>query len=357
MAFSYLASPKATLDVLSRFGLSTKKSLGQHFLIDDNVIGRILALSGVGPDDVVLEVGPGIGTLTVALLPRARGVVAIERDRDLAPVLAETCAQDSDKFQLIVGDALKVDEGALANACRGFGRCAAGTGETSGDDEMRFGHVPGAHPSETGSGQGDLAGRALLPNAFVANLPYAVAATIVLCYLERFGSLETATVMVQSEVADRMAAVPGNKDYGAYTVKLRLVAEVADRFQVSAGCFLPPPHVDSAVVHLVRRPLLFEGVPVTPRLARAGACAADAAFMQRRKNLKNSVSAYLASRGISIGGEGAGQTASRLIAMSGIDPGVRGETLDVQDFLRLGEAMLELGLTPASDGDGNASRS
>lgn len=313
MAHSYLASPSATRDVLGRFGLGTKKALGQHFLVDDNVIGRILELSGVGPEVVVLEVGPGIGTLTVALLAASRGVVAIERDHDLPAVLAETCAQDSDKLALLVEDALKVTSAELASACGTF------------DDT--------------------------LPTMFVANLPYAVAATLVLDFMERFESLETATVMVQSEVADRMAAKPGTKNYGAYTVKLRLVAEVDERFQVSAGCFLPPPHVESAVVHMRRRALTFEGQPVSPELAHAAAFAADAAFAQRRKNIRNSMSSYLSSFGAAggkDGARGAQESVAELIDQCGIGATVRGETLDVDDFLRLGKAMLSLDMVPDS---------
>ena len=310
MAYSHLASPSATRDVLGRFGLGTKKALGQHFLVDDGIIGRILKLSEVGLDDVVLEVGPGIGTLTVALLAASRGVVAIERDRDLPAVLAETCAQDSDKLVLLSADALKVTDAELVSACAAF---------------------DGA-----------------LPTMFVANLPYAVAATLVLDYLERFESLQSATVMVQSEVADRMAASPGNKNYGAYTVKLRLVAEVEDRFQVSPGCFLPPPHVESAVVRMKRRPFEYEGTPVTSELAHAAAFAADAAFAQRRKNIRNSMGGHLSSFGLAGGKGSLGDELGELIVECDVDPLTRGETLDVPDFCRLGQALLDRDLIPQS---------
>jgi ribosomal RNA small subunit methyltransferase A len=198
--YSSLASVSATRAVLEAHGLATKKSLGQNFLVNDDVIRRICELSGVGPVDDVVEVGPGIGTLTVALLARARRVVSIERDPDLPAVLAETCAPWADRFTLISNDALAVQP-----------------------DDLPF-----------------------APTAFIANLPYAVAATLVLDYFERFDSIQRATVMVQAEVADRMMAQPGTKNYGAYTVKLALFARPASRFKVAPGNFFPPPHVDSA---------------------------------------------------------------------------------------------------------------
>ncbi|EJW91922.1 dimethyladenosine transferase, partial [gut metagenome] len=164
-------------------GLATKKALGQNFLVNDAIIAKICELSEVSESDRVLEVGPGIGTLTVALLARAARVLSVERDADLPAVLAETCA-DFDNFTLLSKDALNL---------------------TQTDLDEAFGE----------------ASRALAaPNKFVANLPYAVAATLVLDYFQRFKSVQSATVMVQSEVADRMMAKIGTKDYAAYTVKL-----------------------------------------------------------------------------------------------------------------------------------------
>ena len=162
---SSLASVADTRAVLDRFGLSTKKSLGQHFLINDGVVERICNLAELSHTDRVVEVGPGIGTL----LKRSGEVVSIERDTDLIEVLEETCAPFSDTFSLISADAL----------------------------DVRAGELPFA------------------PNKLVSNLPYAVAATIVLDFFERFESLESATIMVQAEVADRMSAAPGSKNYGA----------------------------------------------------------------------------------------------------------------------------------------------
>ena len=224
---SWLANQSATRDVLDEFGLSTKHRLGQNFLVDDSVIGRILELAELDPADVVLEVGPGIGTLTVAMLPRCAAVCAVEADRQLEPVLAETCAQDSERLRLVMGDALRV--------------------------------LPDGLPLE--------------PGKFVSNLPYQVAATLTLKVLSEMPSVQRAVVMVQAEVADRICAAPGSKTYGAYTAKLALLGRVTGRFEVGPGSFNPPPHVNSAVVRIDRAPVA--GSPAsTPAVI-------DAAFAQR----------------------------------------------------------------------------
>jgi 16S rRNA (adenine1518-N6/adenine1519-N6)-dimethyltransferase len=277
----------ATRAVLEAHGLATKKSLGQNFLVNDDVIRRICELSGVGPVDDVVEVGPGIGTLTVALLARARRVVSIERDPDLPAVLAETCAPWADRFTLISNDALAVQP-----------------------DDLPF-----------------------APTAFIANLPYAVAATLVLDYFERFDSIQRATVMVQAEVADRMMAQPGTKNYGAYTVKLALFARPASRFKVAPGNFFPPPHVDSAVIRLDRC--------AHPDLTAAerAACAlmADAAFATRRKTIQNSMRTYF--------GKGVPASAiADLLDAAGIDARRRGESLSLDEFKELGRRALACGI-------------
>lgn len=285
--YSSLASVSATRAVLEAHGLATKKSLGQNFLVNDDVIRRICELSGVGPADDVVEVGPGIGTLTVALLARARRVVSIERDPDLPAVLAETCAPWADRFTLISNDALAVQP-----------------------DDLPF-----------------------APTAFIANLPYAVAATLVLDYFERFDSIQRATVMVQAEVADRMMAQPGTKNYGAYTVKLALFARPASRFKVAPGNFFPPPHVDSAVIRLDRC--------AHPDLTAAerAACAlmADAAFATRRKTIQNSMRTYF--------GKGVPASAiADLLDVAGIDARRRGESLSLDEFKELGRRALACGI-------------
>jgi 16S rRNA (adenine1518-N6/adenine1519-N6)-dimethyltransferase len=282
---SPLASPSATVAVLRDHGLATKKSLGQHFLIDDNIVGRILDLAALNPSDTVLEVGPGIGTLSVALCQAAGAVVAVERDAELLPVLAETTAACS-RFAVIRADAVAVSAEEIAAP---FGA----------------------------------------PDALVANLPYAVAATVVLRFFEIMPSLQHATVMVQSEVADRMSASPGTKAYGSYTVKLRLRGRPAGRFAVAPTCFLPPPRVESAVLRIERAPLAGDGA-----LLADAARAADAAFAQRRKKIRNSLRAAL------------GATADAVeVALrdAGIDGAVRAETLPPEAFLALGGALRAAG--------------
>ena len=284
MTYSRLANIRETRAVLERFGLATKHRLGQNFLVNDEVIGRIVELADLGCDDVVLEVGPGIGTLTVAMLARVRAVCSIEADRELESVLAETCADHGEKFFLTMGDALRV-----------------------GPQNLQ---ADGTLPP---------------PNKFVSNLPYQVAATLILRNFEEFPSLESATVMVQAEVADRICALPGSKIYGAYTAKLALWARPAGRFEVGPGNFMPPPHVDSAVVRLVRG-----GVPLPEGLSRAEvATAIDAAFAQRRKTIRNSMS----SNGFDK------EALDEAFAATGIAPNARAETLAPADFVRLAAAL------------------
>jgi 16S rRNA (adenine1518-N6/adenine1519-N6)-dimethyltransferase len=281
VAHSRLASPSATRAVLDAHGLATKKRLGQHFLIDDNVVGRTLALAGLSGDEVVLEVGPGIGTLTVALCGAARAVVAVERDAGLLPALAETTA-GCGRLAVVHADAVDVP---LAEIVSPFGA----------------------------------------PSAIVSNLPYGVAATVLLRFFEELPSLSSGVVMVQAEVADRIAAVPGTKEYGAYTVKLRLRSEVVARFPVPRGCFMPPPRVDSSVVRIERRER-----HEAPRVLLAAAAAADAAFAQRRKTIRNSLRAVLGAQP---------DLVEAALELAGIDGSLRAEMLPPEAFVRLGEQL------------------
>ena len=276
---SPLANARATREVLERHGLATKHRLGQNFLVNDDVIGHILSLAELGPDDVVLEVGPGIGTLTVALLGAAGSVVAVEADRELEPVLGETCG-DAGNFTLVMDDALKV--------------------------------IPDGLGCE--------------PTAFVSNLPYQVAATLILKVLEEVPSVGRCVVMVQAEVADRICAKPGSKTYGAYTAKLALLGCVTGRFEVGPGNFMPPPHVNSAVVRIDRAPM--EGV------VSGTARVIDAAFAQRRKTIRNSMSA-----------SGFDKAAlDSAFEACGISPTCRAETLSPEDFVRLAACLEEKGV-------------
>lgn len=292
---SYLASVSATKEVLDAFGLATKKALGQHFLINDGVVRKICDLADVNQGDVVIEVGPGIGTLSVALLQRAGGVIAVERDSDLPQVLAETTAPFTTPFVLIEADALTITPEVL---------------EASKTPSLPYAQ----------------------PNKLVSNLPYAVAATIVLDYFEHL-SISSATVMVQAEVADRMMAKPGTKNYGAYTVKLGLYATPAGRFSVSEGNFFPPPRVKSAVLRLDRRTDALD-----KQLIDATALMADAAFANRRKTIANSCRTFFKQQPDH--SEVTPEVLEAIFSRAGIDPGVRGEQLDRDAFLALGEAYL-----------------
>lgn len=284
---SSLASVAATREVLETYGLTTKKALGQHFLVSDGVVKRICDLAELGRADDVVEIGPGIGTLTVALLQRTARVVSIERDVDLPAVLAQTCAPWKDRFTLVNRDALEVQPSDLPFA----------------------------------------------PVKLVANLPYAVAATLVLDYFERFGSLQSATVMVQSEVADRMCAQPGSKSYGAFTVKLSLLARPRGKFDVAPGSFFPPPRVSSTVLRLDR---IDCGLSDEDRAAAVRM--ADAAFATRRKTIANSCRAYFS------GDPEALQKLQRVFADAGIDSRRRGETLTLEEYRRLAQAARQAGL-------------
>ncbi|WP_139650815.1 16S rRNA (adenine(1518)-N(6)/adenine(1519)-N(6))-dimethyltransferase RsmA [Raoultibacter phocaeensis] len=304
---SPLATPSATRAVLEAHGLYTKKALGQNFLVNDVILEKIIAFSQVNERDFVLEVGPGIGTLTIALLKNAGFVVSVERDKDLPAVLDETLGPWADRFALVGKDALDLTATDLAQAA-----------EQAGPPE-----VLAVHP---------------MPNKFVANLPYAVAATLVLDYFERFESIESATVMVQSEVADRMSAKAGTKNYGAYTVKLSLFAEPAGRFSVSPGNFFPPPRVESSVLRLDRvRPVDDDGAPLDADALRATCTMAEAAFAARRKTIANSCKTYFASKGEQ--GSSIASALSSIFERAGIDPGRRGETLVRAEFIRLGKAL------------------
>jgi 16S rRNA (adenine1518-N6/adenine1519-N6)-dimethyltransferase len=286
MTTSPLATPSATRAVLEGHGLALKKSLGQHFLIDDNIVRKILDLAALSPDTAVLEIGPGIGTLTVALCAAAGAVVAVERDADLLPALADVAAQCGN-LEVVRADAVAVDPALL---------------------------VTPLGP----------------PTALVANLPYAVAATVVLRMFEEMPTLASATVMVQAEVAQRMAASPGRKDYGAYTVKLRMYARPAGSFEVPRTCFMPPPRVDSRVLRLERAVH-----PSDPDVRSATARLVEAAFAQRRKTLRNSV---LASTGWS------GALFDEALSETGVDGRRRAETLGVDEFVALASAAARLGL-------------
>jgi 16S rRNA (adenine1518-N6/adenine1519-N6)-dimethyltransferase len=303
---SYLASVGETRKVLDTHGLATKHSLGQNFLVNDAVLQKIVKLADLSQDDFVLEIGPGIGTLSVALLQSASSLVSIERDADLPAVLNETLAPWAEKFALIEDDALAVKDNTLRNVAK---------------------HLPTKRD---------------FPNKLIANLPYAVAATLVLDYFERFPEIESMTVMVQREVADRMAAIPCTKDYAAYSVKLQLRAKVVGRFIVGPNNFFPPPRVDSAVIRLDRAFRSGEdGSLLSEKELNAAALMADAAFATRRKTLNNSFKTFFGSRGEN--GKRVISALPTLFQSAFVDQSKRGEALTLEDYVRLGKAYLCLG--------------
>lgn len=352
---SPLASVSATRAVLEAHGLATKHALGQNFLINDDVLKKIVQLADLGPADFVLEVGPGIGTLTIALLKNAAHVVSVERDADLPAVLEETLAPWADRFALVEKDALDLADEDLRQAaaelasprgrvvCAGEmdSPCAASSAVLECADEAACA-AGGAAAGESAGSDCLTSGASLAsPNKFVANLPYAVAATLVLDYFQRFPHLQSATVMVQKEVADRMAAAPGNKNYGAYTVKLGMYARPAGRFAVGPGNFFPPPHVDSAVLRLDRcAPLDDAGEPLGAEEIAAACVMAGAAFASRRKTLANSCKTYFSGRGEA--GKALALRLGELFELAGIDGKRRGETLSQAEFIRLGKAYLRM---------------
>lgn len=296
MTTSPLANPSATRALLETYGLATKHRLGQNFLIDNHVIERICALASLSSDQLVLEVGPGIGTLTLALLQDAGHVTSIEMDSELEPVLSAHAALNAN-FSFIMGDALKVAPEQIA--------------EASGGE----------------------------PSILVANLPYNVAATIILSFFQTMPSLNAAVVMVQKEVADRIAAQPGTKAFGAYTAKLGLYGRVTGRFEVPPRCFMPAPHVDSAVVRIDRRT---SGDEVFDLIAWAEGegCTRDdvarvteAAFAQRRKTIRNSMSSSGFEK----------QKLDKAFGACDIAPTTRAEALSTSDFIRLAAALAQQG--------------
>lgn len=299
---SWLANQRATKETLERFGLATKYRLGQNFLVQDHVIEKIVQLAEVQPTDVIVEVGPGLGTLTVALLDNARAVCSLEADSELEQVLAVTCKEPHpDSFALVMGDALAITPQKLSEAYS--------TLPTVAHDEAS----------------------APMPTKFVSNLPYQVAATLILKFFQELPSLERAVVMVQAEVADRIAAKPSTKAYGAYTAKLSLFAQVTGRFEVGPGNFMPPPRVNSAVVRLDRT---MARNPVTSKLLSEEELlhtmrVIDAAFAQRRKTIRNSMSASGFDKDM----------LDQAFLATGIAPTVRAEVLTSQDFICLAAAL------------------
>jgi len=269
-------TPATIPALLERHGLAPSRALGQHFLADPNTARRIVRLAGVEAGDAVLEVGPGIGSLTVALLEAGARVTAIELDRHVVPALLDTVGPDA--IRLVSDDALTVDLGAV-----------------------------------------------LAPEPVwrvVSNLPYNVATPVVMRLLEEAPTVSSMLVMVQREVGERLAAGPGTKAYGSVSVRVAYYASARVVGTVPPSVFVPAPRVDSALVHLVRHAVPPVSVPDPDRLfalIRTG-------FAQRRKMLRGALRPVLGDR------------VEHTLAAAGIDPRARAETLVLDDWARLARA-------------------
>ncbi len=288
-----LASPRGVKEIIERHAFRFSKSLGQNFLIDENILKKIVNGADIQEQDGVLEVGPGIGTMTRELARRAGQVVAIEIDKVLLPILEETLAGYTN-IQVIHGDILKLDLSEILH---------------------RY-----------------FAGRNL---KIVANLPYYITTPIIMRFLEEGIPFDTMVVMVQKEVADRMAASPGTKDYGALTVGVQYFTHPHIIGKVPASVFFPPPKVDSTVIALKRR----EESPVWVKDRKLLFKVVKAAFAQRRKTLLNTLS----SGGLDIQDK---EIWKGILERSGIDPNRRGETLSLEEFGNLANVIADTAEAP-----------
>ncbi|MFZ0530961.1 MAG: 16S rRNA (adenine(1518)-N(6)/adenine(1519)-N(6))-dimethyltransferase RsmA [Propionicimonas sp.] len=276
-----LLDPRTIRELAAELELRPTKQRGQNFVHDPNTVRRIVTAAGIGPDDVVLEIGPGLGSLTLGLLEAAAEVVAIEIEHSLALRLPRTADERlprrSDRLRVIDADALAVDV------------------------------LPDPQPT-----------------AVVANLPYNVSVPVLLHVLARFPSVAKGLVMVQSEVADRLVAGPGSRTYGIPSVKLAWYAAARRVGSVPPTVFWPVPNVDSGLVELVRR-----DPPATTASRERVFGVVDAAFAQRRKMLRSALAGLF----------GSSAAASAALVRAGVDPQARGEILEVADFARIAEVL------------------
>ena len=262
-------------EIAERIGLRPTKKLGQNFVVDANTCRKIVKSADVGPTDIALEIGPGLGSLTLAMLESASEVMAIEIDDRLAAELPETAQRhglDTSKLTILNQDAMGVT----------------------------------TLPKE--------------PTVLVANLPYNVSVPVLLRFLELFPTLRSGVVMVQSEVADRLVAKPNSKVYGSPSVKATWWADLSSAGTVSRSIFWPVPNVDSSLVRFVRHQSAGDET-----LRKATFKIIDAAFAQRRKMMRAALSDLC----------GGSAAASSIIEASGIDPTIRGESLQLSDFIKI----------------------
>ena len=287
---AYLATPTATTEVIKKYGFNFQKKFGQNFLIDANILEKIVDSAEVTKDDCVIEIGPGIGTMTQYLAEHAREVVAVEIDKNLIPILKETLAE-YDNVTIINEDILKVDINKLAEEKNG--------------------------------------GR---PIKVVANLPYYITTPIIMGLFESHVPLSSITIMVQKEVADRMQVGPGTKDYGALSLAVQSYAKPEIVVNVPPACFMPRPNVGSAVIRLTR----FEEPPVKAQDEKKLFAIIRAAFNQRRKTLANALTnglSYVDKEGKSI--HVSRQEVCDVLDQMGLSATIRGEALTLEQFAHL----------------------
>ena len=277
-----LGNPQNTIDVIQKHGFRFQKKFGQNFLIDTHVLDKIVAAAGVTKDDMVLEIGPGIGTMTQYLAESAREVVAVEIDKNLIPILEETLSA-YDNVTILNEDILKVDIAKLAE-------------EKNGGKPIKV----------------------------VANLPYYITTPIIMGLFESGVPLDNITIMVQKEVADRMQVGPGTKDYGALSLAVQYYARPEIVANVPPNCFIPRPNVGSAVIRLTRYPK----PPVEVEDPKKMFALIRASFNQRRKTLVNGLSnapEIKASK----------EDVQNAIAKMGLSETIRGEALTLEQFAAL----------------------
>lgn len=286
-----LVNPRRTTEILEQYRFRPSKKLGQNFLVDANILNKILEAADPRPEDVVLEIGSGIGTVTEALVPRVRLVLAVEYDRRLFSILKDTLKEFSN-VQLANADALKVDLRKI---------------------------LPNV----------------LLCNKMVSNLPYQIAAPLLLKILGEYPEIKRCVVMLQREVAGRLLANRGSKNFGAFTLKVQYRAQVEMVAKVSRKVFIPEPNVDSAVVKLERR--AYPQVKVTNEELLFAVI--TAAFEHRRKTLRNALSEAtflgFSKEEVEVG-----------LRKAGIDPRRRGESLDLADYGELTNAFAQMAKVP-----------
>lgn len=280
----YLGNPKNTIEILQKYQFVFRKKYGQNFLIDESVLEKIVRAAQIGSDDFVIEIGPGIGTLTQYLAYHARHVAAVEIDGALLPILEDTLS-GYENVTVIREDILKLDIRQLV-------------------EEMNGGR----------------------PVKIVANLPYYITTPIIMGLLERHDPVESMTVMIQKEVAERMQAGPGTKDYGSLSLAVQYYAEPYIAAYVPQNCFMPRPKVGSAVIRLsllAEPSVKVQDEKMMFRIIRAS-------FNQRRKTLQNSVS-HSQETGVTK------ELVARILDEMGLPPAVRGEALTLEQFARFSD--------------------